>query len=98
MIRLELTIPFPPRVRSMTTHSSGETANLLGFNTNKILSKLNMDAIIGYILCNTFWTAQGSLWPTVGVIPWDDLPQCNKLSNTLPGKGPCKPNQHSGTE
>lgn len=98
MIRLELTIPFPPRVRSMTTHSSGETANLLGFNTNKILSKLNMGAIIGYILCNTFWTAQGSLWPTVGVIPWDDLPQCNKLSNTLPGKGPCKPNQHSGTE
>lgn len=57
-----------------------------------------MGAIIGYILCNTFWTAQGSLWPTVRLIPWDDLLQCNKLSNALPGKGPCKPNQHSGTE
>lgn len=29
------------------SHSSGETANLLGFSTTKILSKLNMGAIIG---------------------------------------------------
>lgn len=42
-------------------HSLGKLLISFGFSTTKILSKLNMGAVTGQILCNTFWTAQGSL-------------------------------------
>lgn len=68
MIRLKLTIPFFSKGKEQEQPFIGETANLLSLSTTKILSKLNMGDVIGETLCNTFWTAQGSLWLTLGII------------------------------
>lgn len=77
MIRLKLRIFFPARGKE---HNQGNLLISLVSTQTKILSKLNTGAIIGYILCNTFWTAQGSLQPTVEAILHYDLLQCLVLN------------------